>query len=421
MPKITRKIGLSLGADECWPICFEDILKDLDLNLRLGRNSVRVEASRVTIDPFRLDDQSKYDVVIDRLTHWYHMSREWIKKAVLLNDLYVFNNPWSVQSMEKQTSYCAMMRLGLPIPDTWLIPPKAYEDQPDLQKTLDRYAVFFDLPKLGEDLGYPCFMKPYDGGGWVGVNKIDDKEALNKAYEESDKFVMHLQKGVYPYERFVRCVGVGPQLRYVSYAPENPLHQRYLEDQDFLDPEDQSLLADLTLTINAFFGWDFNSAEYLLRKGVWHPIDFANPGPDSQVTSLHVHFPWLLKAKLRWAIFCAATNRKMRMNLDWAPFFKIAEKDLPYREKVSQYAVLARKRLEASKFEEFCAKHLTHLDEIAWEYFGDERAKKAVRLKVQALFPEHEHDEFTDYFWQKIQDWREEDAKSRQQSSKTPV
>ena len=27
----TRRIGLSLGADICWPICFEEIIKDLDL------------------------------------------------------------------------------------------------------------------------------------------------------------------------------------------------------------------------------------------------------------------------------------------------------------------------------------------------------------------------------------------------------
>ena len=56
-----------------------------------------------------------------------HTSREWIKKAIVLNDLYVFNNPWSIQSKEKHTTYCAMMRLGLPIPETWMVPPKAYE------------------------------------------------------------------------------------------------------------------------------------------------------------------------------------------------------------------------------------------------------------------------------------------------------
>jgi hypothetical protein len=34
--------------------------------------------------------------------------------------------------------------------------------------------------------------------------------------------------------------------------------------------------------------------------------------------------------------------------------------------------------------------------------------------KVAALFPAHEHAEFTEYFWQKLQDWRRADAAARQ-------
>jgi hypothetical protein len=162
-----------------------------------------------------------------------------------------------------------MMRLGLPIPPTWLIPPKSYEEKPDLQVTLERYAKHFDLGALGKDLGYPCFMKPFDGGGWVGVNKIDDENALRDAYEKSGRFVMHLQAGVHPFESFVRCVGIGPQLRTIRYEPTNPLHERYLPDEDFLSEDDAALLHDLTLTINAFFGWDFNSGIPSAPDGRW--------------------------------------------------------------------------------------------------------------------------------------------------------
>ena len=124
MAQITRKIGLSLGADICWPICYEALLKQLDLQLEIGGDTVRFESSRVEIEPFSLRAPCKYDVVIDRLTHWYHTSREWIKKEIVVNDLYVFNNPWSLQSMEKQTTYAAMIRLGFPVPEPWMIPPK---------------------------------------------------------------------------------------------------------------------------------------------------------------------------------------------------------------------------------------------------------------------------------------------------------
>ena len=132
----TRLIGLSLGADICWPICYESLLTKLDLAIPDGTDTLRFEVERISIEPFDLRQSCRYDLVIDRLTHWYHTSREWIKKAIVVNDLYVFNNPWSLQSMEKQTTYCAMMRLGFPVPDTWMIPPKAYAESSDLEPTL---------------------------------------------------------------------------------------------------------------------------------------------------------------------------------------------------------------------------------------------------------------------------------------------
>jgi hypothetical protein len=125
---------------------------------------VRFEVERVTIEPFDLRQPCKYDVVIDRLTHWFHTSREWIKKCVIADGLYVFNNPWSVQSMEKASTYAAMIHLGLPIPETWLVPPKSHEPTEDLEPTLRSYARMFDLPAIGRRLGYPLYMKPYDGG-----------------------------------------------------------------------------------------------------------------------------------------------------------------------------------------------------------------------------------------------------------------
>lgn len=374
---------------------------------------------RVTIEPFDLRGPVKYDVVLDRLTHWYANTREWIKKAVLMDDLYVLNNPWAVQSMEKQTSYCAMMRLGMPIPDTWLIPPKEYDETPDLQPTLERYAQLFDLEAVGEKVGYPHFMKPYDGGGWVGVSKVDDAESLQAAYDESGKFVMHLQNGVLPHDHFVRCIGIGPDVRIVEYDPGAPLHERYTRDHDHLAPDALATLRKITLTINAFFGWDFNSCECLHQEGVWYPIDFANPCPDSQVTSLHRHFPWLVLGNLRWALFNAATKRKKPHTLDWGPYFEIADGPGSFEEKLDQYAAISEERMATAAFEEFCDEHLGPLEEVAWEYFGSKDAREAVREKVAALFPEHEVEEFTERFWQSIQEWRLETAQSPPRKSLT--
>ena len=406
MGDVTRRIGLSLGADICWPRCYEEILSRLDLRLPWHGDTLRFAVERVTIEPFDLKQPVRYDVVIDRLTHWYHTSREWIKKAVVLDGLYVFNNPWSIQANEKHTTYAAMIRLGLKIPDTWMIPPKSYDKSADLKPTLERYAQLFDIAKIGAKIGYPLFMKPYDGGGWVGVTKIDDEAALKAAYEASGTKIMHLQAGVIPYDRFVRCIGLGPQTRVVNYDPGAPLHDRYRMDRNFVSPAQQAELEAITLTINAFFGWDFNSCEALLRGDDWHPIDFANACPDSQVTSLHYHFPWLVMANLRWSLFCAATRRPMRQNLDWQPFFAAARDNTSYSSRIAAYAHLARGYFESERFEEFCATHLKHLDAVASEFFGTDVARDAIHAKVQALFPAHEVAEFTELFFGRIQAWR---------------
>jgi len=70
------------------------------------------------------------------------------------------------------------------------------------------------------------------------------------------------------------------------------------------------------------------------------------------------------------------------------------------------YGDLARKRLDAERFEEFCARHLGALDEVAWEFFATDTAKDAVRQKTAALYPAHEVERFTELFFARIQRWR---------------
>src|SRR5688500_8827211 len=103
MAEVVRHIGLSLGADICWPLCFEALMKDLDLRIPVDGDSVRFEVERVMIEPFVLRQDCKYDLVVDRLTHWYHTSREWIKKSILMNDLYVFNKIGRASCRERGT------------------------------------------------------------------------------------------------------------------------------------------------------------------------------------------------------------------------------------------------------------------------------------------------------------------------------
>ncbi|MCC7062970.1 MAG: hypothetical protein IT456_09215 [Planctomycetes bacterium] len=403
MPSVTRNIGLSLGADICWPLAFEQILADSKLELKLGKDVVTFACERTAIEPFKLQQGCKYDVVVDRLTHWLAIQREWIKKSVLMDGLYVYNNPWSVQSYEKHSTYCAMTALGMPIPETIMVPQKNYEPKADLDYTLKAYARLFDLGKWGNELGYPQFMKPYDGGGWQGVSKVDNEAELRETYEKSEKWLMHVQKAVAGFDLFVRAVGIGPQVRVIKYDASQPLHGRYLTDRNFCSKDDEQVMIDTCLTINTFFGWDFNSCEALRKDGVFYPIDFANPCPDSQVNSIHYHWPWYVTSNLKWALFCAATKRPMRKTLDFEPFYAIAKKDLPYREKLKGYAKIARERLQSDQFAEFCKKHMGPLEEAARAWFRSDRCKEAILKKVQNIYPAHEVADFAARFFGIVQ------------------
>jgi len=50
MASVTRNIGLSLGADICWPICYEDIVAKLDLTVPIDGDRIRFEVERVSIE-----------------------------------------------------------------------------------------------------------------------------------------------------------------------------------------------------------------------------------------------------------------------------------------------------------------------------------------------------------------------------------
>ncbi len=403
---ITKNIGLSLGADLCWPACYEAIISKLNLSLPTpSGDSMQFNIERVRPEPFDLRYKPKYDVVVDRITHWFPTTREWVKKIMLMDDVYVLNNPWMIQSAEKHTTYCAMMRLGFPIPETWLVPPKEYADEGDVLTTVRRYNKLFDLQDVGRAVGFPQFMKPYDGGAWRGVTKIADGAALAKSYDASEKQLMHVQKGVDPFDLFVRGIGIGPQVNCIKYDPGAPLHARYVVDFNFLNGDEWLTLTRFSRVINAFFCWDYNSCESLRKDGTFFPIDFANACPDSQVTSLHFHFPWIVKSLVKWSLFCAYSERKPVLNPNWAPYFKIADKDIPFSEKLEQYDVLAREHFDADRFEEFCHTHLSHLDEVAVEFFATPACKEIFREKVAALFPKHEVDEFTDHFYGLVQFW----------------
>ena len=95
-----------------------------------------------------------------------------------MDDVYLLNSPFTFQAMEKHAAYCAMIRLGLKVPQTVLVPHKNPPENTRFEYTAAKYNQPFDLGVIAAEIGYPLFMKPYDGGQWVGVNRIKDEAEL---------------------------------------------------------------------------------------------------------------------------------------------------------------------------------------------------------------------------------------------------
>ncbi|HJW62242.1 MAG TPA: hypothetical protein VJ849_01990, partial [Actinomycetes bacterium] len=183
----THLIGLLLGTEDDWPTAFEQYLRRLAPRIELGGETHEVATERVTIEPFDLRQPVRHALVIDRLAYWYDHPREWLKKIALMDRAYLLNNPFTFQSMEKHAGYCAAIRLGFDVPATWLLPHKVPPENERFAPTASRYNRAFDLLAVGERVGYPMYMKPFHGGGWVNVYRIGDPEQLRAAYDASGR------------------------------------------------------------------------------------------------------------------------------------------------------------------------------------------------------------------------------------------
>jgi hypothetical protein len=301
--------------------------------------------------------------------------------------------------MEKHAAYCAMMRLGLKVPETVLVPFKNPVDNARWAYTADRYNQPFDLDAVAERLGYPLFMKPYDGGAWVGVSKIRDSTELHAAYNASGERLMHLQKAVEDYDVFTRSLSIGPETMVMKFRPELPMHDRYAVEHGFLDAATGTEVVTISRLVNAFFRWEFNSCESLVRGGEVFPIDYANACPDVAVTSLHYYFPWAMGALLRWTAFCVVTGRKPRLDLETARYFEVADRaDLSYVDKLAAYRRLSDEYFETERYTEFCATRLAHVDELVYDWVRSAEFDALLVDTVRATYPAHEHDRFLAHF-----------------------
>jgi hypothetical protein len=380
-------IGLLLATEEDWPTAFEALLRRLG-PVRWRGETHELTTERIVHEPFDLRYKPRYQLIIDRLAWWYDVPREWLKKLALMDEVYLLNNPFTFQAMEKHSAYCALMRLGIKVPETWLIPHKLPPDNPRYVPMAERYSPEFDLDYVAEQVGYPLYMKPFDGGMWVGVTRIESSEELHRAYEESGERLMHLQAAVDDFDVFTRSLSIGPQTRIMQYDPSAHGHYRYSVDTDVLDPDLHREVETIGRLVNAFFRWEFNSCEVIVKDGEAFPIDYANASPDMAMVSLHYHFPWAIQALVAWCAFCAVSGRSMRVNQNTRDYFEVADDPaLNYEDKLTRYRELADGYFQVEAFEEFRAEALPHLEELMVEYVEspdfDDLIVHAIQLEVE--------------------------------------
>jgi len=388
-----------LGVEEDWPAAFEALLGRADLVVREGGETHHFSTERVTIEPFDLRMKPRHSLVIDRLGWWYPMPREWLKKVVLMDRVHLLNNPFTFQAMEKHAAYCAMIRLGLKVPETWMLPNKTPPDNPRFAGTAQRYLRYFDLEAVARAVGMPLYMKPFDGGAWVGVSRIENAETLYRAYDESEQRLMHLQAAVDGYDAFARSLGIGAESIVLNFHPEKPMHERYSVDHNFLTPRAGNEVLTILRTVNAFFRWELNSCETLIRGDDVYPIDYANATPDLALTSLHYYFPWAIRSLLKWVVFCCVTGRLQTVDLDTEGYYAIADRtDLGYEEKLAGYRKLADKQLDVDRYREFCERHLAHIDELSVAWVESPDFDRIIVDTVRNTFPPHEHEQFIAHF-----------------------
>jgi hypothetical protein len=405
----THLIGLLLGTEEDWSGAFEEIMRRLSPKIDFKGETHTFDTERITIEPFDLRAKPRHALVIDRLAHWYYVPREWLKKIALMNDVYLMNNPFTFQSMEKHAAYCAMIRLGLKVPETWMIPTKKPPENPRFPYTAERYNMPFDLEDVAAKVGYPLFMKPFDGGAWVGVTRIEDDIELHHWYDQSGERLMHLQQAVEDFDVFSRSLSIGAETMVMRFEPSRPMHDRYQVSHGFLSPSVGREVVNIGRLVNSFFRWEFNSCETLVKGDEVYPIDYANACPDISVISLHYYFPWAIKALIKWSIFCTVTGRRMKIDQELRRYFEIGDRtDLTYEEKIDEYGRMADEYFEAAEYGEFCAEHLSHLDEVVLEYFESPEFDALLVDTVKTTFPPHEHDHFVPHYRGLLGAWAED-------------
>lgn len=264
------KIGILCGREYSFPPAFIEKVNQLGA-------SKGITAEFVKLGGTRMGEPARYRVIVDRISHEVDYYRGYLKYAVL-QGTYVINNPFWWTADDKFFNYSVASKLGVAIPKTVLLPQKSYPTDVDItSESLRNLEYPIDWNALLDYVGRPAILKPFSGGGWKHVYKVNNLQELLAAYDGTSPYCMTLQEFI-DFDQYVRCFTFGKtDIMPVAYDPKE---RRYLVKHDYLSPSLGARIAKDAQTINQALGYEMNTVEFAIKGDVPYAIDFLNPAPD---------------------------------------------------------------------------------------------------------------------------------------------
>jgi hypothetical protein len=264
------KIGILCGREYSFPPAF--IEKVNQLGAPDG-----ITAEFVKLGGTKMGEPAAYRVIVDRISHEVEYYRGYLKHAAL-EGTYVINNPFWWTADDKFFNYSVAAKLGIAIPKTVLLPQKSYPADVDINsESLRNMEYPIDWDALLDYVGRPAILKPFSGGGWKHVYKVNNKEELLAAYDGTGPYCMTLQQFV-NFTQYVRCFTFGKMdITPVAYDPKE---RRYLVEHNYLSAPLGARVVKDAQTINQALGYEMNTIEFAIENDIPYAIDFLNPAPD---------------------------------------------------------------------------------------------------------------------------------------------
>lgn len=310
-----KKIGILFGMEDTFPQAFIDRVN--------SKHEKGIIAEAVAIDKVVQNQDGEYAVIIDRISQDVPFYRAYLKNAALTGTN-VINNPFWWSADDKFFNNALAATLGVPLPNTVIL-PSAEHPTDTTGKSFRNLKYPMDWEGIFDYIGFPAYMKPYAGGGWKNVYRLENKEEFWEKHQETGQLVMMLQEEIVFTEYFrVYCLGC-KAVRIMQYEPRNPHHLRYVIDGPPVDKKLLSTIKDYTLRLCKGLGYDFNTVEFAVRDGIPYAIDFGNPAPDAELTSVGAeNFEWVVEEAAKMAIAAAKKQKPGKINLTWGTFIKDA-------------------------------------------------------------------------------------------------